>query len=148
MITKQELCDAALAKMSMGRGESLTGFSGVTLSDSLKELEAMMAEWEGRGWDLMYQFSAPDRSESDAGPLPNQDSMISLRWKSAVTSNLGVRLCLLFDIPVSSNLATEAYNGELQLGVYFVKVPKKSAAGGTGAAYGLIGSGNYAKKWQ
>lgn len=147
MITKQELCDAALGKMGMGRGESLTGISGVTLADSLKELESMMAEWQGKGWDLDYQFSTPDRSQSDAGPLPGQDSMISLRWKSAVTSNLAVRLCLLFDIPVSQNLGTEAYNGELQLAVYFVKVPKKSDANGTGAAYGLIGSGNYAKKW-
>lgn len=147
MITKQELCDAALGKMGMGRGEALTGFSGVTLADALKELEAMMADWQGKDWDLNYQYSAPDRSESDAGPLPGQDSMISLRWKSAVTSNLAVRLCSMFEIPVPVGTATEAYNGTLQLGIYFINVPNKSAAAGTGAAYGLIGAGNYAKKW-
>lgn len=147
MMTKQELCDAALGKMGIGRGESLTGFSGVTLADSLKELEAMMAEWQGNGWDLDYQYTTPDRADGDAGPLPNQDSWLSLRWKSAVTSNLAVRLCLLFEIPVSSNLAAEAYNGTLQLSIHFVKVPKKSGVNGTGAAYGLTGSGNYAKKW-
>ncbi|WP_343529301.1 packaged DNA stabilization gp4 family protein [Yokenella regensburgei] len=148
MITKQALCDAALGKIGMGRGESLTGYSGTTFSDSLKELEAMMAEWQGKGWDLCYQFSTPDRADSDAGPHPNQDSMIELRWKSVVTSNLAVRLCNLFEIPVSQNLGTEAYNGTLQLGIHFVNVPKKSAANGTDAVYGLIGSGNYAKKWQ
>ncbi|TDN54634.1 P22 tail accessory factor [Buttiauxella sp. JUb87] len=142
MITKQELCDAALAKTGVGRGESLTGFSGVTMSDSLKELEAMMAEWQGQGWELYYQFTLPDDTAKDNSPLPGQDSMIELRWKSVVASNLAVRLCLLFEFPVSPNLATEAYNGTLQLAAYFINVPDKPAS-----PWAIGGSGSYAKKW-
>lgn len=144
MITKQELCDAALTKIGMGRGETLTGYSGKTLQDALRELEAMMAQWMAAGWDVFYQFSVPDESRGDVTPRPGEDSMIELSWKSAVVSNLACRLCPLFELPVPVNVGNEAQVGELQLVTHFTSVPNRSDSSST---WYISGSGNRARKW-
>lgn len=148
MFTKQQIVDAAFVKAGVGRSESLTGFSGDDMADGLRELEMMMADWEGKGWDLFYQFAAPTDSEATATPRPNEPAMIDRRWNSAVTSNLALRLCSMLGFSPSTEVATEAYNGTLELSIVFVNVPDKSkSAAGAGASYGLLGSGNAVKKW-
>jgi hypothetical protein len=144
MITKQHIVDTAFRKMGMGRGETLTGFSGDEMADALDELETMMAEWERQGWQLYYQFAAPTDSNATVTPRPDEDSMLERSRVGAVASNLAVRLCPLYDMQPSAVLATEAYNDELGLQVEFTHVPNKSDATSTG--YGLVGSGNLVKR--
>ena len=146
MYTKQNLVDAAFVKAGVGRSESLTGFSGDDQADALRELEMMMADWEGGGWDLDYQFAAPTDSESTVMPRPNEPAMIDRRWHSAVTSNLALRICTMLGISPSAECLAEAYNGTLQLEVAFTTVPDKSASSAT-AGYHLLGSGNMVRKW-
>ena len=95
MYTKQQLVDAAYKKAGMGRSESLTGFSGDDMADGLDELEMMMADWEGKGWQLFYQFTESTNAEGTLTPRPNEPSFIDRRWHSAVTSNLALRICSL-----------------------------------------------------
>ncbi|MDK9364175.1 packaged DNA stabilization gp4 family protein [Lelliottia wanjuensis] len=148
MFTKQKIVDAAFVKASVGRSESLTGFSGDDMADALNELEMMMADWEGKGWDLCYQFADPTDSEATATPRPNEPAMIDRRWNSAVTSNLAIRICTMLGLSPSAEVAAEAYNGTLELSIAFVNVPDKSKAkAGSMATYGLLGSGNAVKKW-
>lgn len=148
MYTKQNLADAAFVKAGVGRSESLTGFSGDDMADALRELEMMMADWEGKGWQLFYQFADPCDADATATPRPNEPAMIERRWHSAVTSNLALRICTMLGLTPSAECATEAYNGTLQLEIAFTVVPNKSAASATATAgYYLLGSGNLVKKW-
>lgn len=148
MYTKQNIVDAAFVKAGVGRSESLTGFSGDDQADALRELEMMMAEWEGKGWQLYYQFADPCDSEATITPRPNEPAMVERRWHSAIASNLALRICTMLGITPSAECATEAYNGTLQLSIEFVNVPDKSTGAGTSAAaYGILGSGNVVRKW-
>ncbi|WP_368766723.1 packaged DNA stabilization gp4 family protein [Enterobacter hormaechei] len=146
MYTKQNLVDAAFVKAGVGRSESLTGFSGDDQADALRELEMMMSEWEGKGWQLCYQFADPCDSESTATPRPNEPAMIERRWYTAVTSNLALRICTMLGLSPSAECSAEAYDGTLQLSIAFTSVPDKSSATAT-AGYYLLGSGNMVKKW-
>lgn len=142
MILKKSLVNDALVKLGMGQSESLTGYSGTSFADVLAALEEMMAQYKGIGWDINYQFATPWDSGDDVTPSGNQDSMIDLVWKSAVTSNLAVRIAPYFEVTPSAAVQAEAQNGELQMMAYFTRTPDKKPAMGIG----IIGSGNLVKK--
>lgn len=113
--TKGDLALKALRKAGLYSDASLTDAEPQAISDSLNDLEDMMARWQVEGIDLGYLFSDTPSTDDDSG-IPS--------WANdAVSLKLALQMCLDNVITASDQLLAEADNAYQTVCIALTKVP-------------------------
>ncbi|MDR5020037.1 packaged DNA stabilization gp4 family protein [Yersinia rochesterensis] len=113
--TKGDLALKALRKVGLFSDATLTDAEPQAISDSLYDLEDMMARWAIEGIDLGYIFSE--------NPLTGDDSGIPAWANDGVSLKLALQMCLDNVIPASDQLLAEADNAYQTICTALTTVP-------------------------
>ncbi|HHH1980857.1 TPA: packaged DNA stabilization gp4 family protein [Yersinia enterocolitica] len=113
--TKGDLVLKALRKAGLYSNATLTDAEPQAISDSLYDLEDMMARLEVEGIVLGYMFSDH--------PDPSDDSGIPLWANDGISLKLALQMCLDNVIPASDQLLAEADNAYQTICIALTKVP-------------------------
>ncbi|CNL09681.1 packaged DNA stabilization gp4 family protein [Yersinia aldovae] len=113
--TKGDLALKALRKSGLYSDATLTDADPQAISDSLYDLEDMMARWKVEGIDLGYLFSDTPSTDDDSGIPAWANDGVSLK--------LALQMCLDNVIPASDQLLAEADNAYQTICIALTTVP-------------------------
>jgi hypothetical protein len=107
MITKGEIVDFAVRKLTGDRSTSLTGIAPDSYASAVEDLEGLMARWQKQGIDLFYNF-AEDR---DVNAWSQQDSGLELWMKQPVAYNFALVIVDDFQRDAPASVVSQASKG-------------------------------------
>lgn len=113
--TKGDLALKALRKSGLYSDATLIDADPQAISDSLYDLEDMMARWKIEGIDLGYLFSDTPSTDDDSGIPAWANDGVSLK--------LALQMCLDNVIPASDQLLSEADNAYQTICIALTTVP-------------------------